>query len=174
MIRDEFGHRLTLERIGDGERVDLSADDAERTQIATRLGLVSLARLDAHATLSRKGKCVRACGRIRASLEQSCVATGEPVAEHVDEPFELVFVPAPQNGRHDEEVELAAEDCDVVFYDGASIDLGTAIADTLALSIDPYPRSAGADSALEEAGVLSEAEAGPFAALAKLRKSDAS
>jgi len=174
VIRDEFGHLLDVKRIGDGERVDLTADEAERTQIATRLGLLSLGRLDAHATLIREGKGVRARGRVRATLEQSCAATGAPVAEHVDEPFELVFLPAPLDGRHDEEVELAAVDCDVVFYDGASIDLGTAIADTLALSIEPYPRSAEADMALKEAGVLSEAEAGPFAALAKLRKSDAS
>ena len=52
------------------------------------------------------------------------------------------------------------------------IDLGTAIGDTLALSLDPYPRSAGAEAALREAGVMSEAEASPFAGLAKLMKKD--
>ena len=57
-----------------------------------------------------------------------------------------------------------------MFHDGAEIDLGTAIADTLALSLDPYPRSAAADAALKEAGVLTEAEASPFAVLAKLKK----
>ena len=67
---------------------------------------------------------------------------------------------------------MAESDCDVVFHDGSAIDLGEAIADTLALSLDPYPRSAGADAALKEAGVLTEAEAGPFAALAKLKRSD--
>jgi hypothetical protein len=67
---------------------------------------------------------------------------------------------------------LVESDCDVVFHDGSAIDLGGAIADTLALSIDPYPRSAGAESALKEAGVLGEAEAGPFAALAKLKRGD--
>ena len=55
---------------------------------------------------------------------------------------------------------------------GAMIDLGEALADTLALSLDPYPRSAGADAALKEAGVMSEEEASPFAILAKLRMSD--
>jgi len=60
----------------------------------------------------------------------------------------------------------------VVFHDGAAIDLGSAIADTLSLALDPYPRSAGAEAALKEAGVLTEAEAGPFAALAKLRRGD--
>jgi uncharacterized metal-binding protein YceD (DUF177 family) len=62
----------------------------------------------------------------------------------------------------------------VVFYDGAAIDLGTAIADTLALSLDPYPRSASADAALKEAGVLSEEQASPFAVLAKLKTGDGS
>jgi len=57
-----------------------------------------------------------------------------------------------------------------VFHDGAAIDLGGAIADTLALALDPYPRSAAAETALREAGVLSEEEAGPFAALAQLKK----
>jgi uncharacterized metal-binding protein YceD (DUF177 family) len=169
-VRDDFGHRLALDRIRDGDRIDLAADEAERSNVAKRLGLQSLERLDAHVTLNREGDLVRARGRLRASLEQSCVASGEPVAEHVDEPFEILFLPEPRDGRSDDEVELAPEDCDTVFYDGSAIDLGTAVADTLALTIDPYPRSAGAEAALKEAGVLSEEQAGPFAALARLRK----
>jgi uncharacterized metal-binding protein YceD (DUF177 family) len=170
MIED-FAHRLTLDRIRTGERVDLVADDKERSAIAERLDLPSLDRLEAHASLERDGDAVRATGRVAASLEQRCVVTGEPVAAHLDEPFDIAFVPEPRAGEVPEEVELRPEDCDVVFHDGAAIDLGTAIADTLALSLDPYPRSASAEAALREAGVLSEEEAGPFAALAKLRKS---
>lgn len=171
---DDFGHRVPLDRVRDGERIDLVADDAELKQIAERLGLRSLSRLDAHATLEREAERICARGRLRASLEQSCVATGEPVAEHVDEPFEIVFVPEPGEGRPDEEIELGAEDCDTVFYEGGSIDLGTAIADSLALAIDPYPRSPNAEDALREAGVMNEAEAGPFGELAKLLKRDGS
>lgn len=167
---DDFAHRLLLERIGDGDRVDLTADEAERAAIRDRLGLRSLKQLEAHATLAREGNKVRASGRIRASLEQSCIATGDPVAEHVDEPFEVIFVSEPSEGRPDEEIELAGEDCDVVFFDGSSIDLGAAVADTLALAMDPYPRSAGADAALKDAGVMNEEQASPFAVLAKLRK----
>jgi hypothetical protein len=44
---------------------------------------------------------------------------------------------------------------------------------TLALCVNPYPRSAEADATLRQAGVLSEEDAaeqsGPFAALAALR-----
>lgn len=171
-MNDRFAHHLKLDQVRDGERLDLVADEGERQAIARRLDLNALDRLEAHAMLTRKGDIVRAEGRLLATLEQSCVVTNEPVASHVDEPFDLMFTPEPATGGPDQEVELGEADCDVIFYDGAAIDLGTAIADTLALSIDPYPRSAGADATLKEAGVMTEAEASPFAALAKLRKSD--
>lgn len=164
----DFAHQLSLARIRDGERLDLRADEAERGVIAERLRLPSLGRFDAHVTLTRDGERVGATGRIKAQLEQSCVATGEPVPSAIDEPFELLFLPEP-NTAADEEIELSESDCDVVFHDGAAIDLGSALADTLALALDPYPRCADADVALREAGVLSEEQAGPFAALAKLR-----
>lgn len=171
-MTDTFVHRIALNRIRDGDRIELTADDGERRRIADRLGLSSLDCLQAQATLERAGEVVRARGRLKAALTQRCVVTGEPVDGHVDEPFELLFVPEPEPGKPDEEIELGAADCDVVFHDGAAIDVGDAVADTLALSLDPYPRSAGADAALKEAGVLSEEEAGPFAALAKLKRGD--
>jgi len=169
-MTDRFAHHLRLDQIRDGERVDLTADETERAAICGRLGIEAVDRLDAHASLSRDGDVVRVEGRLAASLTQSCVITRDPVAAHVDEPFELLFMPAPAPGGPDEEIELGAQDCDVVFYDGGVIDLGSAIADTLALALDPYPRSASADAALKEAGVMSEERAGPFAVLAKLRK----
>lgn len=168
-MRDDFGHRLTVDSIRDGERIELVADDSERNAVCERLRLASLDRFEANVTLGREGQRIHAQGRIRAALQQSCVATGDAVAEHVDEPFEIVFLPEPPPDRPDAEVELAKEDCDVVFHDGAAIDLGTALADTLALSIDPYPRSAGAEATLKEAGVLTEEQASPFAALARLK-----
>jgi uncharacterized metal-binding protein YceD (DUF177 family) len=167
-MTDRFAHHLRLDRIGDGERLDLVADEPERRSIADRLGLRALGRFEAHVTLSRTGPRVRAEGRIAATLEQACVVTGEAVAAHVDEPFALLFMPEPQAGP-DEEIELGEQDCDVVFHDGAAIDLGSAIADTLALSVDPYPRSASAAAALREAGVMTEEQASPFAALAALK-----
>ena len=168
-MSSNFAHDLRLDSIRDGDRIDLIADEAERGAIAKRLDLGSLDQLEAHVSLSRSGDVVRADGRIGASLEQACVVTGEPVPSHVDEPFSLVFVPEP-GGAAGEEIELGEDECDMVFHDGPTIDLGGAIADTLALSLDPYPRSAEADAALREAGVMSEAEASPFAMLAQLKK----
>lgn len=165
---NDFAHSLNISQIRDGSRMDLSASESERQATAERLGLLGLDRFEAHVALERDGERVRARGRIRAVLTQPCVATGEPVPAHVDEPFELLFLPEPQQSA-DEEVELSEQDCDVVFHDGATVDLGSALADTLALTLDPYPRSANADEALREAGVLTEEQAGPFAALAKLK-----
>ena len=165
----DFAHRLTLDRIRDGDRLDLVADAAERAAVAARLDLPSLDRLDAHAVLRRDGDTVHASGRIKASLEQRCVATGEPLPAALDEAFELRFIPAPVTAGGDEEFELDADDLDTQFHDGQAIDLGAAIADSLALALDPYPRSPNAEAALREAGVISEEEAGPFAALAALK-----
>jgi uncharacterized metal-binding protein YceD (DUF177 family) len=168
-MTDDFAHHFRLDRIRDAERLDLWANEAERNAAAKRLGLPAIDRLEAHVMLARDGERVRATGRVVAALEQSCIVTGDPIPAHVDEPFDLVFLPEPATGAA-EEIELGHADCDIVFYEGAAIDLGGAIADTLALSLDPYPRSAAADVALREAGVVSEAEAGPFAALAQLKK----
>lgn len=164
-----FAHALSLGQIRDGDRLDLRADDAERAAVAKRLRLPSLARFDAHAKLARDGDTVRATGRIVAALEQSCVATGDPVPAHLDEPFEILFRKPPVVDP-DAEIELSEDDCDVVFHDGTLIDLGTALADTLALALDPYPRSPQAEDALKEAGVLSEDQAGPYSALAAALK----
>lgn len=171
-MSDRFAHQLRLDQLRDGDRLDLVADEKERREIAERLDLVGLDRLEAHVVLTRTGEVVRAQGRLVASLDQSCVVSREPVAAHVDEPFEVLFMPEPPPAAPDEEIELGAADCDVVFHDGGTIDLGTAIADTLALSLDPYPRSASADAALKEAGIMTEMEASPFAVLAQLRKKD--
>ena len=168
-MSDDFAHQLKIDQIRDGDRLDLIASETERRAIAERLDLESIGRLAAHAVLERKGAVVQARGRVQASLDQACVVTGEAVPAHIDEPFDIIFTAEPDQARPDEEVELGAGDCDVVFHDGSSIDLGAAIADTLALALDPYPRSAGAEASLKNAGILDEQQAGPFAALAALK-----
>ena len=171
-MSDPFAQPLPIDRIRDGERIDVTANEAARAEIADRLGLTRLDRLEAHVVLERNGANILAKGRVLASLDQSCVITSEPVAAHIDEPFEVKFVPEPTVATPDEEIELAADDCDIMFHDGATIDLGAAVADSLALALDPYPRSTAAAAALKEAGVMSEAEASPFAVLAKLKGGD--
>jgi uncharacterized metal-binding protein YceD (DUF177 family) len=167
-VSDGFAHRLSLGAVRNGQRLQLAADETERAAVAERLDLVGLDRLEATVTFARDGEEIRAVGRISARVTQACVATGEPVVEEVDEEVNLLFRLEPK-GEPDEEIELSEEDLDVIFHDGREIDLGGALADELSLALNPYPRSAGAEDALREAGVLSEEQAGPFAALAALK-----
>lgn len=167
----DFARRLAIDQIRDGQRMDLTADEAERAGVARRLDLLALSRFEAHVVLGREGKIVTAQGRVRAQLDQACVASGEPVPVRIDEAFTLRFAPPPTVEGPEPEIELGADELDTVFHDGQMIDLGEALADTLGLALDPYPRGANAEVALKQAGVLSEGEAGPFAVLAQLKKS---
>lgn len=171
MTAPEFSRPLRVDTLGEAPRsLHIEAGERERAALAERFGYVGIDALSAEVALARKGESVTARGTVRASLAQSCVATGEPVAEEVEEPFEIEFRPQPAVEGAEEEIELAEGEMDVVFYDdGAMVDVGEAVAETLSLAVEPYPRSPRAEEALREAGVRSEEEAAressPFAAL---------
>jgi uncharacterized metal-binding protein YceD (DUF177 family) len=169
MSAPEFSRTVALDTVGPSARdLAIEADGGERAALARRFDLIALDRLVASFRLWRDGDDVRAEGRIEADVVQGCVATGEPVPAAIDAPFALIFRHS-DPGRPDEEIELGESEMDVVFFDGGAIDIGEAAAETLALSLDPYPRAPGADDALKAAGVKSEEEAGPFGVLAGLK-----
>lgn len=155
--------------------VDLVADEGERAALAKRFGLVSMDRLAATVTLTAMGDDVLADGHLLANLEQACVATAEPIAVALDEPLALRFSPEPDSAPEEADEEEMAESSadiderDLIHFEDAVVDVGEAVAQTLLLSLDPYPRSADADAFLKQKGVVSEEDAGPFGALAGLR-----
>lgn len=166
----EFSRLVRIDTLGEGDRaIDVEADASERAALATRFGLLSIGALSAEATLRREGEVIHADGRIRALVDQACVATAAAVPATIDEAFSLRFVPEGQG--EGAEIELDAEDVDIIDYAGGAIDIGEAVAETLLLSLDPFPRSPDADATLKAAGVLSEDEVvtGPFAALKALK-----
>jgi uncharacterized metal-binding protein YceD (DUF177 family) len=170
MTEPEFSRPVRLDTIGSEPReVRIEAGPEERAALARRFGLVAIGSLAADARLVRRAAEVEASGRMTAAVVQSCVVTAEPVEARIDEPFAILFRPQPTGGRPDEEIELDEVELDTVFYEGAAVDLGEAVAETLSLSLDPFPRAPGAEETLKAAGVKSEEEAGPFGALAGLR-----
>ncbi|HVQ07296.1 MAG TPA: DUF177 domain-containing protein [Allosphingosinicella sp.] len=170
MTAPEFSRVVRIDTIGEQPKpMDIAAEEDERAALAGRFGLLGLARLEAALTLSRRGEEIAVHGTLAATVTQACVATAEPVSSEVKAPFDILFRPQPDPVAAEEEVELSEGEMDVVFLSGAEIDVGEAVAETLALALDPYPRAPGADDALKAAGVKSEAEAGPFGALAGLR-----
>ena len=164
----EFARPHPLDRIGAGEKAEsISADAHERARLALRFGLVAIESLSADYLLRRDGDAVRARGHLSARVTQSCVATGDPVPASVEEDFDLHFLPEPRGGE--DEVEVDSDELDTIFYTGGSVDLGEAAAETLALALDPFPRSPRAAEVLKEAGVVGEDEVQPFNAFSVLK-----
>ncbi|MCR5869929.1 MULTISPECIES: DUF177 domain-containing protein [unclassified Sphingomonas] len=171
MIAPEFSRPQRLDAIGKGEhRVTIAANADERAALAKRFGLIAIERLDAEIGVHRDATGVIARGHLSGAVVQPCSVTGDPVPAQIEEDFAIRFLP--EGNVEGDEIELSDEECDTVFYTGGAIDLGEAAAETLALALDPFPRSPRADEVLRAAGVLGEDETGPFAALAKLRKPD--
>ena len=169
--RPEFSRTVKVDQVRRmAIETHIAADEAERAALARRFRLVSLDRLEADYSLIEEKDAILARGRVRATLAQPCVATGEPVPETIDTDFALRFVveaaDAPPEG---EELELDAQDIDTIGYDGQALDMGEAVAETMALAMTPFPRSPDADTYLKQAGVLSEEQASPFAALLALK-----
>lgn len=168
MTVPEFSRPFARDTIGSAARtVEISADESERGALAKRFGLLSLEGLDATATLAAIAGGIEVRGQIEAKVTQACVVTGDPVPATIEEPFALRFVETLALPGSEEELELSDTDLDVLPLEGGMIDLGEAVAQTLGLALDPFPRSPGAGDS--ERKWSAGPDAGPFAALKGLR-----
>lgn len=160
----EFSRPVPVDRIGKGDDrpVRIAADDAERAALASRFGLNRLDRLEADYALAVVSGGWVATGTLSADAVQACVATGDDVPAHIAAPFTIRFVREETlaGSGPDEEVELDDAALDVMTMVDGRIDIGEAVAQTLALELDPFPRSAGADAFLREKGVVSDEDVG--------------
>ncbi|WP_066799814.1 YceD family protein [Sphingomonas soli] len=165
----EFERLHRLDQIGAGEnRVSVTAEPGERAALAARFGLAEIASLSADYAIRRDSSSVVARGHLSAQVTQHCSVTGDPLPVGVEEDFAIRFLPEPDTEAADE-VELSEDACDTVFYTGGAIDLGEAAAETLLLSLDPFPRGPNAAAALKEAGVISEEEVTRASAFSTLK-----
>jgi uncharacterized metal-binding protein YceD (DUF177 family) len=162
----EFSRRYAIDSIGSTARtVNIEATASERAAIAARFDLAALDELKATATLTASASGIETSGRLAAHVVQNCVVTAEPVAAQIDEPFTLRFVDPDHMATDVEELELSDADCDLMEIDKGAIDLGEAVAQTLGLALDPFPRSATERAREEERKWVAGDEAGPFAGL---------
>ena len=108
-------------------------------------------------------------GEVSAQLTQSCVVTLEPISQRLDAAFDVEFWPAgtiPTIGEEEVEVLSAAE---IEPIEHGLIDAGRMVFETLAASLDPYPRKPGAAFAGETVEGPESGKESPFAALKKLK-----
>ena len=167
MNAPEFSRMVDRRKLNE-ERVSLAGDEAERAALAERFGLVAIHRLEASVSLAADGDAVVADGTLSADIVQSCAVTGDDLPVTISEPLHLRFVP--EAPVEQEEIELREEELDEIPFAGHQFDLGEAVAQSLALAIDPYATGPDANRVRQEKGLGDEAASGPFAALAALKK----
>jgi hypothetical protein len=166
--KSEFSRLFRLDTLGAGARREsIAATPAECAALAMRFGLNSLSRLSADATMTSQNGQIVAAGTYQATATQICVVTGDPLPVRVAEPFKVRFVTA--DAAIGDEIELNADDCDEMDHDGNGIDLGEAVAQSLGLALDPFPRGPNAESILRDAGVLQDGDVRAFSALSTLK-----
>ena len=163
----EFSRVLDARHLPAGPQV-LEATAEECAAVAQRFGLAEVGSMAATVTCTADGPTVRVTGRLRAQIVQSCAVSGEDFPVRIDEPVALVFVPPSTAPISEDVIELGAAELDEIEMQGAQFDLGEALAQGLALAIDPYAEGPGAEAARRKAGVMDPSDTGPFAVLKKL------
>ncbi len=171
MTAPEFS-RLTDVRFLPEAPLRLEASPEECAALARRFDLVAVSSLTAELVLDKAKNAITATGRLDAQIIQRCAVSAEDLRVTISEPLTLRFVPAASQNHAEAEVELDANDCDEVEFTGTTIDLGEEMAQSLAVAIDPFLTGPQAENARRKAGIVDVGAAGPFAALAALRKSD--
>tara|TARA_A100001391_G_scaffold1033_2_gene1402 strand:+ start:1987 stop:2520 length:534 start_codon:yes stop_codon:yes gene_type:complete len=167
----EFSRIVDRRSVGEAP-VRIGASEAECEALAKRFGLVAVRRLEADISLDLAGEGVLANGKLSADVVQTCAVSGDDLPVSIVEEFSLRFVPEADWADYEaEEVELGAEDLDALPYDGTSFDLGEAVAQSLALAIDPFATGPDAEKVRSEQGLDNAAKGGALAeALGQLKK----
>lgn len=160
----EFSRPLALARIPpEGREEHLTASRAECAALALRFGIPAINRFAADLRLKPEpGGGVAITGNLSAEVVQDCVVTLEPVTQQVAEAVNLRILGPGETPSDDPEAP------DEIEAPGGVAELGEALAEQLALALDPYPRAPGA--ALPGAEAPPEpGPRNPFAALSALK-----
>ena len=91
--------------------------------------------------ISKSGHDVVVRGQLDIELKTQCARCLKDVTIHLEHPLTALMVPASEmrGGRAGEEVELSADDLDVVPYSGETISLDEVVRDELVLEVPIVP-----------------------------------
>jgi uncharacterized metal-binding protein YceD (DUF177 family) len=176
-VKPEFSRPVAVHDIKpEGLETVIEATADERQKLAKRFDILGIDSLKARVRLSPESDLFRLEARLEADVSQSCVVTLDPVSSHIDVEFSRLY------GEGEAlEAALQALDADVDLdadiedepdpIEGGVIDAGEAVAEELALSLDPFPRKPGAslDGSPWAATEDAQEKPHPFAGLLKLR-----
>ncbi|MCL4502863.1 MAG: DUF177 domain-containing protein [Deltaproteobacteria bacterium] len=138
----------------------------------------STAAIHGKVNLSKHGNDILVRGHLAGELGLACSRCLEPFSAPVEADFDLLLVPAP-TGEGPEEEELSAQELDVDFYTGETVDLEAIIREQIILMLPLKPLCAaickglcshcGVNFNRETCSCQSEKSDSPFAQLAKLK-----
>lgn len=157
-----------------GHEVQVRPDPSVLRRIADFLDIDELERLTLSGrVIPAEGRAWVFRGQLTATVTQSCVVTLEPVRTVIDTAVRRTYVPGPVS-MEARELELDEDDLDPPEPYSDAIDLGQLAVETLALALDPWPRTDGAvldGDGPCGAGIRALAERKPeaFEALAQLK-----
>lgn len=145
-ITMEFPRPVRTDRLGvTGKTIAIEATADERLALAERFGILRVDRLVASVQLDprRGGALVLVKGHFDADVVQACVLSLVPVPAHVAGDFTLTYSNDDSGDEMEVLVDVSMPDPPDPMPDGV-IDIGEAVAEQLALSLDPFPKAPGA------------------------------
>jgi hypothetical protein len=137
--KPEWSRPVDVSRMGRLEhRLEIKANAEERAALARRFDLVELAALSAALVLKKRGDgVVELGGRYRARLAQASVVSLAPVWSDFEDEVRLFFG---ERSNAATTLDPFAEDEETEPIEGGAVDVGEAVAQLLAVRLDPYPR----------------------------------
>lgn len=156
---------------------ELEASPEQLTALKERFELVALNSLSAKVKIHSRGMDdgIFIEGQVQADLVQRCIASLRDVPEVVDAPFSLLLVDVETADRMDaDESYLDADQPEYDALEGDTVEVGEVVAQTVAISMNPYPRAEGVDLSAGNKKDISFNEPelekeNPFAVLGKLK-----
>ena len=174
-IAPEFSRPYRIDQIpGAGLKLDLTASPEERAALARRFGLPSITTLTAHVRLKALagGKLFRLESQFQSDLTQTCVISLEPIPASVEDSFTVTYTQElREEGGLEIDLYMDEDDPPDLIEEGV-IDVGEAIAEHLALALDPFPRHPDAVFTTVDEAPEEPKKANPFQVLVKLQKNN--
>jgi len=139
----EFSRTVQVSEIGrHGLKLSVSADKDERDLLAQRFCVLEIKRLDADFVIERRAsgdERVYVDVHFSADLVQNCVVTLRPINKNINDRFSAVFASETEGVPGSSSFTVEDPDPPEVFSEG-QLEVGSLVAEYLALALDPYPR----------------------------------
>lgn len=164
-----ISHWIDVSSLGaGGQDFTVTFDQAALDVLTGRLDVLSVSGVRAEGRVWPAEDGVFVDFRLTGHVEQTCVVTLDPVGSDVDERVSLHYTPASSAPAGSAVIDIGDEDDPPEIMVDDRVDIGAAMAEHLALALDPWPRKPGAELPAGEGGDEDRRE-NPFAVLAELK-----